>query len=332
MYPVSAPTPLTVIPLIDWTLLRVSGNDASDFLQSQTSNDIRQLTSQAFQLNSYCSAKGRMYAIFWVLKQADDYLLLLPTSVSELFLKRLRMFVMRAAVKIELLTDQSVLAISEPTLDASSSSILATLAPVGALPEPSQLTTTAAGLLLQIPTAPTQGRHFLLIGAQASIATACHDLLQHGAQLAAAEVWRLRLIEAGVPMIYAETVEHFVPQMANLQLINGVNFKKGCYPGQEIVARMQYLGSLKRRMYYFEATLTNNAALPLPGSAIVAVGNERSHEAGEVVDAQYLDDQHIAGLAVLNIERAEQQLRLHDLSGADLSVSAPHYGLTPITP
>jgi hypothetical protein len=138
--------------------------------------------------------------------------------------------------------------------------------------------------------------------------------------------WRLLDIRNGIPTVYAATSEHFIPQMTNLQLLDGVSFKKGCYPGQEVVARMQYLGKLKRRMYRVE--LQTDTA-PAPGAAIVAVDNsgDRPHEAGEIVDACQKDRHTAEALAVMPIASTTQSLHLADVGGPALELLPLPYPL-----
>jgi folate-binding protein YgfZ len=136
------------------------------------------------------------------------------------------------------------------------------------------------------------------------------------------DAWPLLDILNGIPTVYARTSEHFVPQMANLQLIEALSFKKGCYPGQEVVARMQYLGKLKRRMYRFEFEA---AAAPEPGTEIVALIDGTPHETGEIVDARPLGKQRYTALAVLQSSNLAQPLRLKDAAGPLLRQSSLPY-------
>ena len=133
-----------------------------------------------------------------------------------------------------------------------------------------------------------------------------------------ADVWELLNIQAGIPVITASTIDAFVPQMANMQLINGVSFTKGCYPGQEIVARMHYLGKLKRRMYRvgFEARQA-----PETGTRLVTESSTESQDIGTILSAQKNPDGHYDALAVIQTKDAENsQLKLGDANGPDVTV------------
>lgn len=256
-------------------LIRVQGPDAETFLQGQFTNDIRQATATRAQLSAYCNPKGRMFAVFLVTKRQDDYLLHLPAALAEGTLKRLRLFVMRAKVKLEL---------AAPELVATGLSG----------PNAATLLQTATGIELQVPYDSTTqdeltvirlpGPHprFEFIGHAERQQTLWQQLLAGGAAPVGAGPWAWLDILAGIPIVLPETVEEFVPQMGNLEVVGGVSFTKGCYPGQEIVARMHYLGRLKQRMFLFHH---GDDDLPLPGAPVFSP-NFPDQSAGMVVSAQ----------------------------------------------
>ena len=242
--------------------LRVSGEEAEPFLQNLLSNDVREVSSARAQLSSLNTAKGRLLATMLIWREGDDYLLQLPRMLCEPVRKKLSMYVLRSKVKI---TDASVEIISLGLSGTNAQDILRTH--FGELPQ-KQLTLTVrpelvegqastsakastgsartdilfgsviqiGGTRLQINATPQQARNLWIeLSTKAQpVGSACWDWLN---------------IRSGIPAILPKTQEQFVAQMVNLELIGGVNFKKGCYPGQEIVARMHYLGKLKRRMY-----------------------------------------------------------------------------------
>lgn len=142
---------------------------------------------------------------------------------------------------------------------------------------------------------------------------------------AGVDAWPLLDILNGIPNIYPETREQFIPQMANLQVIGGVSFKKGCYPGQEVVARMQYLGKLKRSMYRLQSI---NDDVPPPGTEVVTVVEGKHHEAGEIVDARPLPDGGYTALAVLQTASIDQKLELKDRPGSTLQLADLPYALS----
>ncbi len=277
-------------------VIAVHGADAGSFLHSQFSNDVGKLDHDHSQLNAYCTPKGRMLGLMRVFRQGDSYYLRLPADTLEAVIQRLRMYVMRADVTLEDASD-NFLCIGISGADALGE----LLAMAGQVPEENSGVVHSGDLtLLRIP--GMQPR-FEVYAASLKSAQALWDGLNvHGAPIGE-PAWRLLEILAGMPSIFAATAELFVPQMANLQLIDGVNFKKGCYPGQEIVARMQYLGTLKRRMYLGRI---DAGKPPRPGDPLFSA-SDSDQPVGRIVDAQPHPDGDIAALAVLQITAAEAE-------------------------
>jgi tRNA-modifying protein YgfZ len=219
--------------------LRVSGEEALSFLQNLLSNDIREVSSTRAQLSSLNTAKGRMLATLLNWREGGDYLLQLPRMLCEPIRKKLSMYVLRAKVKV---TDASDEIISLGLSGEKAQDILR--AQFGELPQlPLGCIVTAQGSAINISAARWQ------VNTSAAHAAELWSALGRHAQPVGSACWDWLNIRSGIPMILPPTQEQFVAQMVNLELIGGVNFKKGCYPGQEIVARMQYLGKLKRRMF-----------------------------------------------------------------------------------
>lgn len=243
-----------VVPLADLGLIAASGEDAAGFLHNQLTNDVEHLGPQEARLAGYCSAKGRLLATFLMWKSADAILLQLPVQIQPAVQKRLQMFVLRSKVKLNDLSQTHVaLGLSgQPAADA-----LLNWFPV--LPAaPLDKVDCAAGTLIRVADAFGQPR-FQWIAALEAAQQAWPELVKTLTPVGT-PVWRLADIQAGMPQVTQPTQEQFVPQMINFELIGGVNFKKGCYPGQEIVARSQYLGKLKRRM--LPASLDSAAVAP----------------------------------------------------------------------
>ncbi len=219
--------------------LRVSGIDAQPFLQNLLSNDIREVSTSRAQLSSLNTAKGRMLATLLIWRDGDDYLLQLPRVLCEPIRKKLSMYVLRAKVKI---ADVSEEIISLGLSGANAQDVLR--GQFGELPQiPLDFIATTQGSVIRISDTRFQ------INTSAPHASALWLALSQHAQPVGSDCWDWLNIRSGIPVILPQTQEQFVAQMVNFDLIGGVNFKKGCYPGQEIVARMQYLGKLKRCMY-----------------------------------------------------------------------------------
>ncbi len=267
---------LTECALFDLSYLKltnVSGEDAVTFLQGQFTNDVREVSPQHHQMSGYCTPKGRMLANFRIFSHNDAYVLQTPADTSPELLKRLSMFVLRSQVSIEDISDRLVAiglagSCSEKLLMQNFRSVPTT--PGDAIEE------NGVSLLCLPGPAP----RYEIIGQPSDIKSLWKGLSDKTV-LTDSEIWKLLDIQAGVPTVYSETVESFVPQMLNMQLIDGVSFDKGCYVGQEVVARMKYLGMLKRRMYLAKV---NTDRPPQPGDELFSdTESESGQGAGRVV-------------------------------------------------
>lgn len=288
-------------------LIRVSGSDARSFLQGQFTNDVTKVGPGRSQLSGFCSPKGRMLALFRIFQRGDDLFLMLPRERLEAVLKRLSMFVLRAQVTLSDASDDLVLA-----------GIAGDCAP-GLVPEaPADADHSASADELTVIRLPDDRPRFLVVGEPAA--------MQDWWQRAAAEAtpagpdcWPLLDIRAGIPSVVDATTEAFVPQMANLQLVDGVSFTKGCYTGQEVVARMQYLGTLKRRMYRVHLATDS---CPPPGTELFSASSESGQGAGKVVDARPSPEGGCEGLVVCQISSMDAgDLRLGDADGPALQAT-----------
>jgi len=293
-------------------IIHVTGDDAQAFLQAQFSNDINLIDQSTSQISAYCNPKGRMLAQFLIIPADNEYYLIFPHSLMEKTLKRLRMFVLRSQVSLTDVSDEMVcLGLIGDKLDDIDI----------ALPE------TDYGLLMneqtfvtKVPATPS--RHLILCPLTAGQAIWLKLIPNCGA--VSAQSWSWLDIQAGLPSIQAETVEEFVPQMLNLELIGGVNFKKGCYPGQEIVARMHYLGKPKRRMFKLH---TDAEQVPAAGDDLYLHGGD-GQSAGKVVMAQPSASKGTDLLAVIRLNHADStELRLGSADGPLLSFEPLPYSL-----
>jgi folate-binding protein YgfZ len=267
-------------------LLSVTGDDATAFLHGQFTNDVEALPAGEAQWNGWCSPKGRLLATFLLAKRAEGYLLMLPAEIAPAIARRLAMFVLRSKVKIEDVTARHAM-FGLRGLDAPGA------VPVG------------------------DGRSVLIVPKEAAGET--RDALAARATLVGDDAWDWTSIHAGIPTIVAATQDAFVPQMANFELVGGVSFKKGCYPGQEIVARTQYRGILKRRMALAHV---GSGARPAPGQSLysAAFGDQA---AGTVVNAAPAPGGGWDLLAVAQLESLRNaDLRLDSPTGTPLEIRA----------
>ncbi|MGZ8255891.1 MAG: CAF17-like 4Fe-4S cluster assembly/insertion protein YgfZ [Burkholderiaceae bacterium] len=241
-----------LVPLPELGVIEVSGADALAFLQSQLTNDVARLTAEQMQLNGYCTAKGRLLATFHQWRRGDDVMLRLPREILPPVMKRLSMFVLRAKAKLSDASD------AWSTHAVLGSGVAARAQQAGVQLPPSPWLGIVDGDLRidRMPGADDAPDRFLITAPSAASVPAWCAGLPRGKP----DVWWWSEIEAAVPTVFAATQEKFVPQMINLEVLGGVNFKKGCYPGQEVVARSQYLGKLKRRMQRAHVGLDGVAA------------------------------------------------------------------------
>ena len=251
-------------------LIQVSGADALTFLQGQLTQDIAKITDQQAAYAGHCSPKGRLLAHFLIWKSEENYFLQIPRELIEPILKRLKMYVLRSKV---VLTDVSASVIRFGIAGTDAATLIATQ--FGSTPAQSMdVVRTALGTVIALP----NGRFEIIAS---SDAMALWQKLISNAQPVGEPVWRWLQIRAGIPEIYPATQEQFVPQMVNDDLIGAVSFQKGCYTGQEIVARLHYLGKAKRRMV---GAHLDTPESPQPGDPIY--GKKLEGQAiGMVVDA-----------------------------------------------
>ncbi len=228
----------TVTPVTDFELLRFHGSDAGTFLQGQLTCDLDQVASDQAQFGGYCTPKGRVLANFTLLSTSQGYLMHLPADVAASVADRLRKFVLRSDVKIERESGLHVLGLAGPEVPALLKRDLGT-------PPQRRLAVAphARASILRLP-----GGSFLVLAASAEM-PALWQALATRAVPAGAQCWNWVQIQAGMPWITTATQDQFLPQMIGLDTIGGVSFDKGCYTGQEIVARTHYLGEVRRKLH-----------------------------------------------------------------------------------
>jgi tRNA-modifying protein YgfZ len=202
--------------------LRFSGADALSFLQGQVSNDTQRLAENTPLLAAYSTAQGRVLALIYLLPHSSGVIAILPREILGATLDRMRKFVLRAKVKIEDASDSLVVAGRSGAIAGYAEHDGVGVAPVG-----------------------HDANRCWVIGSPEKIPAP----VDAAAARRIEDDWRLADIRAGLPQIYAATSEAFVAQMLNLDLLDGISFTKGCYTGQEIIARTQHLGRIKRRLF-----------------------------------------------------------------------------------
>ena len=257
--------------LIDRSILCMSGIDVQSFLQGQLSNDIDGLEEGTVQLNAYCQHQGKIIALIWVMKQADDFYLSFPSDLAEIVTKRLTMFKMMSAVEI----------------------------------------TDVSNELIQLGVIDEGFNNAFKLNDQQSVA-----LVENvdGVELDNESEWALACIANSVAEVELKTSEKFVPQLLNLDIDEvGVNFTKGCYPGQEVVARLHYLGKSKRRMRQFECEGEVNV-----GDELLVTGSKSAKASGIVVRRVQLGDKSTF-LATVEVAFEDAAITLNNADGIQLT-------------
>jgi len=269
------------IQIQDRALLKVSGGDAESFLQAQLTNDITLLKNNSVQLNAYCQHQGKVISLFWVMRSEENFLLSFPLDLAEKVISRLRMFIIISDVLIEDISEYYV----------------------------------QIGLINEF-------------NSSAFIINESLSLLIENSRNTDKEInsnydeWIKASIESKIPEVYLSSSEKFVPQMLNLDINEiGVNFSKGCYPGQEVVARLHYLGDAKRRLFTFksEYEIQVGDSLYCSSSNAAKVRGDRYKGSGIVVNSVKFNSIFYC-LATLDIDLLDSEISLNNEHGPQLNL------------
>ena len=297
--------------LKDTALIAARGADAAAFLHAQLTSDIAGMSAPQTQYSGYCSPKGRLLATFLAWRCDDEFLLQLPESLRELVQAQLSKYVLRAHVQLARST-RRLFGVWGDDAEAA----LASLARV--LPGRDHEAVSAEDLYL----ARLPPRRYLIAVAQ-SDAERVRARLADVARAKSESAWAALDVAAGVPTITPETQERYVPQMVNLDLIGGVSYTKGCYPGQEIVARTRYLGRLKQRMYRVHVP----APGARPGDALYSEAFGSEQACGALLNVAPLAGEGHDALAVIQTSAASAA-RWKSLDGPPVVLKELPYALS----
>lgn len=271
------------MPLSHQGVLQLEGEDAQSLLQNLLTNDVTTLALNQSQLTGLCNPKGRLLALFLLVRRNNAYQLVLPREMCAGLQQRLSMYILRSKVTIKDISDD--------------------MNCIGLMPSSNEdMSLLATDDLTLYPSKQTR---FLYIASKDQTAEFVDQLKAKHWQLATAENWELQEIDDGLPMIYLDSKEKFTTQQVNLDLVNGVSFKKGCYPGQEIVARLHYLGAPSRRMFQAEA---RSATLANIGDEITT---DSGDIAGHIVRTQFSNDTGLRLLVSLKLACLDATLFLN---------------------
>jgi hypothetical protein len=268
------------VTLNDRALLKISGSDSELFLQNQLSNDITKLDNSTAQLNAYCQHQGKIIALFWVMRYEGSLLLSFPIDLVEKIQSRLQMFVIMSDVVIQDVSNE--------------------FSQIGLINEAHE---NAYIIKEQLSVLLEKNNAAAVINADSI------------------DMWHKACIDSLLPEIYLLTSEKLVPQMLNLDINEfGVNFSKGCYPGQEVVARLHYLGSAKRRLFAFESNTEINI-----GDSLYCASSKSAKDRGDrykgsgmvVLRIKYKSKYYC--LSTLEIELQDEAVTLNNEHGPKLT-------------
>jgi len=297
-------------------LIKASGEDVLSFLHGQFTNDLNLVNPALSQLSSYCNPKGRMLAIFRIFKKEDDYFLVLRRDVLEAVLKKLTMFKLMAKVELSDVSDEFIIF---GVAGADSDSVLKK----HNFPVPADIDQSIIDDEISVIRIASESSRVLFIS-QPTKSISVWKALSEDVSQTNSDIWNLHDIQSGIAQVTTETSEAFIPQMVNLELIGGVNFQKGCYPGQEIVARTHYLGKPNRRMYRISI---NDDNCPPPGTNIFSA-KDGEQAVGKIVSAENSNNNNCEALAVIRTEKENaKDLHLESLKGPTISTLDLPYSL-----
>lgn len=297
--------------LSDRGLLEVSGDDAVTFLQNQLTNDITKIDDKTHQLTAWCNPKGRVIANFRAFKRDDKIYLILAKDLVETIITKLSRYIMMSKVTMTDVTDNLVHFGYAGEHAEHDLGLILDKIPTA----PNETLNTGNLSILRLPGDTPRFEVFGDITESIDLWSKCNVR----AAPVSSQAWDFMNIRAGYPVITLASSEAWIPQMLNLTFIDGVDFKKGCYPGQEVVARLKYLGKSKRRMFITEAQTDQ---VPECNTSIV---NAQGIEIGKVLNAVINPDDLVELLAVLKIADTESAMFLESADGAALRLLALPY-------
>lgn len=261
-----------IFAISELAVLTVAGKDAAKFLQGQITCNINDITETQSSVGALCNPKGRVITTFLLIKKVDAFLLVLPKTLLGSVKERLQKYILRSDVQLIDGSDElCLIGLNCPTGQPNNLSL------------PEQLFATSQQNAVFINISPEQSRYLVISEPETAIMLWKTWTGDQGFQPESSAQWRYLDITAGFPWLTPETSEEFIPQMLNLDKLGGISFNKGCYTGQEIVARTHYLGKTKREMFLAECA---SATAPQPNTAIMDKNAESEQSLGTVLTAQ----------------------------------------------
>jgi len=300
--------------LSQFGLIVIAGDDAAAFMQGQFTNDVDLIDENTSQLNGFCNKKGRMIANFKVFKYQGNYFLSVKNDLIEKSIQHLQNYVLRSHVGIQDVTEQLIhIGVSGDNAVSQLSEFI------------KDINTELDSLsynddFIAMCVAGEKPRYEVFCSLEH--AKTLWDKISQQNTVVDSSAWDYLNIQAGLPLIDASTSGEFVPQMTNMELINGVSFTKGCFTGQEIIARMHYLGKLKKRCYKINIETDNK---PNNGDKLFAENARAGQNTGAIIQVEKNPDSGYDALAVIQIADTDAQLFLNDADGPKITLKELPY-------
>ncbi len=279
-----------VSPLSGFSLLAIGGNDRHEFLHGQFINDLNLIEEPAAQFSAWCNPKGQVISNFLIINTGTTYLLLFKEDLKGFVQQRLGIFIMRSDVTINDISDNSPLIGLANTNDLS-------LLGSNISTKPGEVQAIDGLFIICLP---DNSSRYLITGNNEILNSKVSELTK-SLKITDSPNWDLLDILAGLPWITSTTQEQFLPQMLNLDLLNGLSYQKGCYPGQEIIARMHYRGEVKKRLQ-----LINSEVELKVGNNIYE--NKTENKVGTIINSAIHPDGNFYGLAVIELDKLNEKL------------------------
>ncbi len=290
-----------IMPIANLAILKVAGADAARLLQGQMTCNVNDIGENQGSLGAFCNPKGRAIATFFLVRADNAYLLILPCSLLVKVKNRLEKYILRSDVTFtDCSNELCLVGLTSPGIGAGS------------------LFACAQDEVISINFSTTLARHLIIVKADQAANFWSDMIVNQGFQPTDSDVWRYRDLIAGIPWLDEHTSEEYIPQMINLDCLGGISFNKGCYTGQEIVARTHYLGKAKRSLFLAEC---DSDTVPSASAVIIDTAMEPAQNTGHVLAAIRFGDHRCFLQTVLQLpETGEPNLTLIDFPNTRLRI------------
>lgn len=300
--------------LSQYSTVVIAGDDAASFIQGQFTNDINNVDDSRSQISGFCNKKGRMIANFRLFKSRLNYFLSIKNNLVDLSIQHLQIYVLRAHVAIQDISEQLI------HIGLSGENATKLLSPfIESINESNDdVSQNDNYIAIRVASAPPRYEIFCSL----EHAKTLWGSLSEKIDIVDSSSWDYLNIQSGIPYIDSHTSGEFVPQMANMELINGVSFTKGCFTGQEIVARMHYLGKLKKRCFKVHIATDDK---PKNGDKLFTENARTGQNTGAIISSEKNPESGYDALAVIQVSEATSELFLNNADGPNVTVKELPY-------